>query len=138
MAELDVTKKPLPTPRPDNMPFWDGLRAGEIRLQRCDACSRVQFYPRPHCRYCGSTELTWETLSGRASVYSYTIIHRAPFEAFADDVPYALAVVQLEEGPRLISNVVTDDLDAIAIGMPLAPVFDPVSDDVTLLRFRPA
>ncbi len=138
MAELDVTKKPVPTPRPESLPFWDGLREGEIRLQRCDACVRVQFYPRNHCRYCGSLRLTWETLSGRASVYSYTVIHRAPFEAFADDVPYALAVVELEEGPLLISNIVTDDLDAIAIGMPLAPVFDPVADDVTLLRFQPA
>src|SRR3954470_6523876 len=85
MALLDVTRKPLPTPRPETQPFWDGLRAGEIRLQRCDTCDRVQFYPRPHCRYCGATELTWETLSGRATVYTYTVIHRAPFEAFAAD-----------------------------------------------------
>ena len=99
MAELDVTRKPVPSPKPEAMPFWDGLREGEIRLQRCDECRRVQFYPRPHCRYCGSLALTWEALSGEASVYSYTVIHRAPFAAFADDVPYALAVVELAGGP---------------------------------------
>lgn len=138
MAELDVTRKPVPSPKPEAMPFWDGLREGEIRLQRCDECRRVQFYPRPHCRYCGSLALTWEALSGEASVYSYTVIHRAPFAAFADDVPYALAVVELAEGPRLLTNIVTDDPGSVAIGMALAPVFDPLSDDVTLLRFRPA
>ena len=82
MGELDVTRKPVPSPKPEAMPFWDGLREGQIRLQRCDECRRVQFYPRPHCRYCGSLALTWEALSGEASVYSYTVIHRAPFAAF--------------------------------------------------------
>jgi uncharacterized OB-fold protein len=138
MAELDVTRKPLPTPKPEALPFWDGLREGVIRLQRCDACARVQYYPRPHCRYCGGTELTWEQLSGEATVYSYTVIHRAPFEAFANDVPYALAVVRLKEGPLVLSTIVTDDLDAVSMEMPLLPVFDPVTDEITLLRFRPA
>jgi uncharacterized OB-fold protein len=138
MAELDVTKKPLPTPRAESLPFWEGLRENELRLQRCDACSRVQFYPRPHCRYCGSTSLTWETLSGRGTVYTFTVIHRAPFEAFAQDVPYVLVVVELEEGPRLITNLVVDDPGAVAIDMPVEAVFDPVTDDITLLRFRPA
>ncbi len=138
MAELDVTKRPLPTPRPETQPFWTGLREEEIRLQRCDACGRVQFYPRPHCRYCGGTKLTWETLSGKATLYTYTVIHRAPFEAFAADVPYVFAVAQLEEGPRLVTTIVTDDHDAVEIGMPLAPVFDHVDDEITLLRFRPA
>ena len=137
MAQLDVTKKPLPTPRPETKPFWDGLQGSEVRLQRCDSCSRVQFYPRPHCRYCGATELTWETLSGRATLYSYTVIHRAPFEAFAADVPYVFAVAQLEEGPLLVTTIVTDDFDALEVDMPLEPVFDHVNDDVTLLRFRP-
>lgn len=138
MAEIDVTRKPLPTPRPESAPFWAGLLEEEIRLQRCDSCARVQFYPRPACRYCGATELTWETVSGRAEVYTYTIIHRAPFEAFADDVPYVLAVAQLEEGPRLVTTIVGVDPDEVRIGMALTPVYDRVSDDIALLRFTPA
>jgi uncharacterized protein len=138
MAEIDVTRKPLPTPRPESAPFWAGLLEEEIRLQRCEHCHRVQFYPRPGCRYCGATTLTWETLSGKAVLYTYTVIHRAPFEAFAGDVPYIFAVAQLEEGPRLITTIVDADPDAVEIGMALTPVYDRVSDDIALLRFRPA
>ena len=138
MAELDVTKKPLPKPRPETQPFWDGLREGVIRLQRCDSCARVQFYPRPACRYCGATSLTWEQLSGDATVYSFTVIHRAPFGAFAADVPYVLAVVELAEGPRHVTNVVSVAPDDVHIGLRLAPVFDPITNDITLLRFSPA
>jgi uncharacterized OB-fold protein len=137
MAEIDVTRKPLPTSRPESAEFWQGLLDGEIRLQRCDVCRRVQFYPRPACRYCGATELTWETLSGSAELYTYTVIHRAPFEAFAGDVPYVLAVAELAEGPRLLTTIVDVDPEDVRIGMPLSPVFDRVSDGVALLRFRP-
>jgi uncharacterized OB-fold protein len=136
--KVDVTRRPLPRPTPVSAPFWDGLRQREIRLQRCDDCRRVQFYPRPACRFCGALELTWETLSGGAELYSYTVVHRAPFEAFADAVPYALAIVALDEGPRLVSTVETSDLDALRIGMRLKPLYDDVSDELTLLRFEPA
>jgi uncharacterized OB-fold protein len=138
MAELDVTKKPLPRPGVESAPYWEGLNEGEIRLQRCDACSRVQFYPRSGCRYCGSTSLTWEAMSGHADVYTYTVVHRAPFEAFKEDVPYVIAVVELAEGPRLVTNVVGCPVDDVHIGMRVRPVFDRAGDDVTILRFTPA
>jgi uncharacterized OB-fold protein len=138
MAELDVTVRPLPQRRPESAPFWDGLLEHEIRLQRCTSCGQVQYYPRPGCRHCGATTLEWEAMSGEAEVYSYTVIHRAPFEAFEPDVPYVFAVVQLVEGPRLVSTIVTDDFDALEVGMALSPVYDRVADDTVLLRFRPA
>lgn len=138
MAELDVTKKPLPRPSVESAPFWEGLGEGEIRLQRCDDCSRVQFYPRSGCRHCGSTSLTWEALSGDGEVYTYTVVHRAPFEAFKPDVPYVIAVVELAEGPRLVTNVVGCPVDEVSIGMRVRPVFDAAGDGVTILRFTPA
>ena len=138
MVDIDVTKKPLPTPNAVSAPYWSGLADGQVRLQRCSVCSRVQFYPRPACRYCGSRSLHWEDLSGRATLYSYTVVYRAPFEAFADDVPYVLAVVELEEGPRLLTTLEDVSEEDIQIGMSLDPIFDRINDDVTLLRFRPA
>ena len=137
MPEIDVRTKPLPTPDEVSRPYWDGLRRGEVVLQRCDSCGKVQFYPRPACRYCGSLELTWETLSGEGSVYTYTVVHRAPFEAFAADVPYVLAVVELDEGPLLLSTIEGIEPEAVEVGMRVVALFDAVSPEVTLLRFQP-
>ena len=137
MPEIDVRTKPMPTPDDVSRPYWDGLRRGEVVLQRCDSCRKVQFYPRPACRYCGSQELTWETLSGRGSVYTYTIVHRAPFEAFAGDVPYVLAVVELDEGPLLLSTIEGIEPEAVEVGMRVVAMFDAVSPEITLLRFQP-
>lgn len=138
MANLDVTVKPLPTPTPESAPYWDGLRDGRLLMQRCTRCARLQFYPRSICRHCGATDLDWEEMAGTGTIYSYTVIHRAPFAAFKGDVPYAYAVVELDEGPRVVSTIETDDLDALAIGMRVTAVFDAVTDEITLLRFRPS
>lgn len=138
MAVIDVTVKPLPVPSPESAPYWAGLREGRLLMQRCTACGRLQFYPRIVCKHCGGDALDWDEMSGRGRIYTYTIVHRAPFEAFMADVPYAYAVVELDEGPRLVCTIVTDDLDGLAVDQPVTAVFDPVADDVTLLRFRPA
>lgn len=137
MAVLDVTVKPLPTPTPESAPYWAGLRDGRLLMQCCESCGKLQFYPRMICRHCGATELGWREMSGRGRIYTFTVIHRAPFEAFKADVPYAYAVVTLEEGPRVVTTIRTDDLDALAVDQPVTAVFDAVTDDVTLLRFRP-
>jgi uncharacterized OB-fold protein len=137
MSALDVTKKPLPTPSAESQPYWDGLREGKLLMQHCDSCQRLQFYPRTGCRHCGGTDLSWQEMSGRGHVYSFTVIHRAPFAAFADDVPYVYAIVELEEGPRLVTTIETDDLDSVRIDLPVLAHYDAVSDAVTLLRFVP-
>jgi uncharacterized OB-fold protein len=138
VAVIDVTVKPLPVPTAESAPYWAGLREGRLLMQHCAACDRLQFYPRPMCRHCGATELDWAPMSGAGHIYSYTVIHRAPFEAFKGDVPYAYAVVELAEGPRVVCTIVTDDLDALRVDQPVTAVFDPVTEDVTLLRFRPS
>ena len=97
--------KPVPEPTPDTQPFWDGCARGELRLQRCRDCGKPYFYPRPVCPECGSTDVEWFTASGRATLYSYVINHR-PARGFEDDGPYAIAVVQLAEGPRMMTNLV--------------------------------
>ncbi len=110
MSALDAspTKKPTPTPTPETEYYWAGCRDGELRIQRCNACSQYYFYPRPSCAHCASSDVSWVRASGRATLHTYLISHRAA-PGFEDNVPYAIAVVQLEEGPRMMSNIVGID-----------------------------
>lgn len=89
-------------------PFWQGCRAGELRLQHCAACNRFQFYPRIVCTGCGATALTWQAVSGRGRIASFTVVRR-PLSA-AYEAPYVVALIDLEEGPRLMSNIVDTDV----------------------------
>jgi hypothetical protein len=130
--------KPLPAPSPLSEPYWQALREGKVRIQRCSACDGYVFYPRPHCPACLSKELGWVDVSGRGKLYSYTIVRRAMNPAFADDVPYVYAIVELEEGPRLMTNVVNCSPDDVRVDMPVRAVFDSVTPEVSLLRFEPA
>ena len=117
--------------------FWDGAKAGELRLQRCDDCAHAYFPPRPFCPECGSRSVSVFPASGRATLYSYVIHHRAPpgFEA-----PYAIAVVELEEGPRMMTNIVDTPQtpEALQLDMALQVAFEPMSDEISLPLFRPA
>jgi uncharacterized OB-fold protein len=134
---LDVTTKPRPVPTAVSQPYWDGLREHRLLMQRCATCQQLQFYPRSGCRHCGGTDLSWEQVSGTGRIYSYTIIHRAPFEAFAADVPYVYAIIQLDEGPRVVATVETSDHDSLTVDTPVTAIFDDGDDGITLLRFRP-
>ncbi|HKF74831.1 MAG TPA: Zn-ribbon domain-containing OB-fold protein [Candidatus Dormibacteraeota bacterium] len=100
-----MARKPVPRPTPETQPYWDGARAGELRIQRCTACGDHYFYPRPLCPRCGSEAVEWVTASGRATLHSYVINHR-PAPGFENEAPYAIAIVQLEEGPRMMTNLV--------------------------------
>lgn len=128
--------KPAPQPTPETQPFWDGTAAGELRLPRCVSCDRHYFPPRPFCPDCLSDDVVWEPVSGRGTLHTYVINHRAApgFEA-----PYAIAVVQLEEGPRMMSNIVGVEQtpDALELDMALEVTFEQ-RNDVILPVFRPA
>lgn len=104
-AETSVARKPVPLPTPETEHYWAGTKAGELRIQRCNACSQHYFYPRPSCPNCASLDVSWVVACGRATLHTYLISHRAA-PGFEGDVPYALAVVQLAEGPRMMSNIV--------------------------------
>lgn len=130
---------PLPRPTPESQPFWDGCKAHELRLQRCRPCGEAFFYPRNVCPRCLGPELEWFRASGRGRLHTFSILHVAgrkpPLEP-----PFVLAVIELEEGPRMLSNLVGVEPDPARISceMPVVVEFADVTDECTLPRFRPA
>src|SRR5579872_5738269 len=89
----------------DSRMYWEGIAHGELRIQRCDACSRSVFYPRSICPHCFSDQLSWIAASGKGTIYAYTVVHQA-FGAFAGDVPFIVAIVELEEGVRMMTRII--------------------------------
>lgn len=133
----DRSKLPIPTPTPETEHFWAGAREGELRLQRCPACETTYFPPRPFCPDCLSCDVEVFAASGNATLYSYVINHR-PHPAF--DGPYSIAIVELEEGPHLMTNIVGTEQtpEALTLDMPLEVVFEKVTDDISVPCFQPA
>ena len=132
--------KPLPMVTPENERYWQGARDHQLWLRNCRSCDRTYFYPRDICPTCGGRDVEWKQVSGRATLYTYAIVHRAPSPAFADIAPYVTAIVDLEEGGRMMTNLVDVEPDpaTITVGMPLQVTFDDVTPEVTLPKFRPA
>jgi uncharacterized OB-fold protein len=130
--------KPVPEPTPETQPFWDGCARGELLLQRCRDCGKPYFYPRPVCPACGSTDVEWFRASGRATLYSYVINHR-PARGFEAEAPYAIAVVELAEGPRMMTNIVgvPNTPEDLILDMELQVTFEQ-RGDVTIPLFAPA
>ena len=126
-----------PVPTPETQHYWEGAKAGELRLQRCDECANAYFPPRPFCPSCGCRKVSVFRASGKATLYSYVIHHR-PVPGFTP--PYAIAVVELEEGPRLMSNIVDcpQTPEALVLDMKLEVTFETIDDKITLPQFRPA
>ncbi len=133
---MAINPKTLPRPTPETQHFWDGTKNHKLLLQQCSACRHIYFPPRPFCPDCASREVSVIEASGRGVLYSYVINHRIPKWM---DAPYSIAVVQLEEGPRLMTNIVEVEQtpEALVLDMPVEVVYDPVTDDITLPRFRP-
>jgi uncharacterized OB-fold protein len=127
----------LPVPTPETQHFWDGCKAGELRLQRCEGCGKTYFPPRPFCSACGSRKVSVFAATGKAILWSYVIHHR-PVPGFTP--PYAIAVVRLAEGPTMMTNIVECEQtpEALQLDMPLEVVFEKQTDDITLPLFRPA
>jgi uncharacterized OB-fold protein len=128
----------LPQPDLETQPFWDAAREGKLLIKQCNACGEHHFYPRPFCPKCWSGDVEWVEASGRASLYTWSVVHRNDLPPFGERVPYVAAVVDLAEGPRMMTNVVDCEFDALQIGMALHAVFHPTSDEVTIVQFRPA
>jgi uncharacterized OB-fold protein len=128
--------RPLPVPTPETQHFWDGTRVGELRLQQCNDCQHTYFPPRPFCPECSSRNVQIVVASGRATLESYVISHR-PHKAFTG--PYAIALVALEEGPRMMSNIVGCEQtpEALQLDMPLQVTFEDAGADIHLPLFTP-
>ncbi|MHB8377407.1 MAG: Zn-ribbon domain-containing OB-fold protein [Dehalococcoidia bacterium] len=129
----------LPIPEADeaSAPFFEGARRHELMLMRCRACRAWRLPSRPRCPDCWSTDTEWARASGRGALYSWGIMHQKLHPAFAEKVPYQFAIVELEEGPRIVSDVVSVADGELRVGMPVHAVFDDVSDDATIVRFAP-
>ena len=130
-------EKPLPRPSEDTAPYWEAAHKGELRMQKCGDCGHVRFPPSLLCARCLSDKAEWTKLSGRGTVYSWIVIHQSQHPAFNADTPYNVAIVELEEGPRLHTNIVECANEHIYIGMPVEVVFDRVSDDTAMPKFKP-
>lgn len=130
-----------PKPRPEasawSRPFWNAAREHQLLLQRCDDCRKWIFYPRIACPHCGSDALGWQQSSGRGTIYSYTVVENNAPSAFAADVPYVVAVIRLEEGVQMLSNIVDCDPAALSCDQPVEVVFRRLDDEYTLPCFRP-
>ena len=129
--------RPLPTPNSFSKPFWEGTKRHELVLQKCNECGTFRYYPRPRCPECLSGNTEWTKVSGRGTVYSYTIVHRPLARWFKDKVPLVCAVIELDEGVRMVSNVENVDPYAVTIGMPVRVIYDDVNDEITLPKFEP-
>lgn len=130
--------KPLPRPTPISQPYWDALRAHEVRIQQCQDCQHWIFFPRAHCPACASRNLAWRRIEGTGTICSYTVTHVPTLPEFTDEMPQLLAVVELDEGPHLNTTLVGTKPDALKVGQRVRPVFDDRPGEATLLRYTPA
>lgn len=130
--------KPLPTIVGETRPYWESCRRGQLVIQRCAVCGEYQFYPRGICAHCWSTEVEWVEVSGRGTVWTYTVTYQNRTPGFAEEVPYVLALVELAEGVKLFTNIVECRPQEVRIGMPVEVTFVRANDRVTVPYFKPA
>jgi uncharacterized OB-fold protein len=131
-------KKPIPVPSVEAQPYWDGLRDRKLLMPRCDACGKYWFPPSLLCPHCNAMKWTWASTSGHGRIFSYVVYHRVYHPGFADEVPYAVAVIELDEGSRMISNVIGIAPDKLACDMRVEVVYQPITETITLPKFKPA
>jgi uncharacterized protein len=130
-------RRMLPTPTTESQPFWEALARHELAVQRCDSCGRFWFPPANRCQHCWSDAFTWTPVSGRGRLFSFTVFRRAYAAELAHQLPYVVGVVELDEGPRLITNVIGCAPGRVRVDMPVEVVFEDLADGVVLHAFRP-
>lgn len=133
-------ERPLPSlNRPETRPFWEACQRGELMIQRCADCGTDIWYPQTICHHCNSWNIQWRKVSGRGTVYSWIVVRHPLHPYFADKLPFAVALVELDDAPgvRMTTNILDCPMDKIHIGMPVEVVFHKINDQVTLPYFRP-
>lgn len=130
--------KPLPQPTPETAPYWEGCRQHELRIPYCTDCQKHFFYPRLYCPACLSDAVEWRTVSGKGTLLTYVISAR-PAPGFENETPYAIAVVRLDEGPHMMTNIVNTEMtpQGLPVGLPVEVVFEDVNDDIAIPKFQP-
>lgn len=129
--------KPIPVPSHESKPFWEGVRRHELMMPRCGACGHRWFPPTQLCPACRSAAIEWQAVSGRGRVFSFVLFHRNYHKGFADERPYCVAVIALDEGPRMISNVIGIAVDKVCCDLAVEVVFEDITEAATLPKFRP-
>jgi uncharacterized OB-fold protein len=129
--------KPLPCINSDNKPFWEGCRLHELRFQQCADCGHVRWPPAIICPECHSSETAWLVSKGIGKVYTFVVYHEPFHPAFVSDLPYVVAIVALDEGPHLLTNIIDCNPEDVACDMPVMVIWEDVTDEVTLPKFKP-
>ena len=140
MTPTAAPPKPLPLADETTAPYWNAARERSLVVQHCDSCTRYQHLPVDACPSCGTSELSWKDMSGRATLYSYTVMHDAPAPGFADHLPYIVVVAELDEQENLLitTNLVDADPAELRIGLPLEATFEELAPGDVVPQFRPA
>ena len=134
---METIAKPIPRATPELAPFFDAARRRELVVQRCAGCGLLRFPPRELCSRCWSRDATWAPVSGRGEVFSFYWMHQVYHPGFAGEVPYAVVVIALEEGPHVLSNMLDCTRQQLRVGLPVEATFEDASEGVTLPKFRP-
>ncbi len=129
-------KKPLPMPTSWSKPFWDGCKRNELLIQKCKDCQKHIFYPKLFCPHCLSPNLEWVKASGRGKIYSFTVVYSYQPTEFSENVPYIVAVIDLQEGVRMMSNIVGCTPETVKCDMEVKVVFENVTEEITLPKFK--
>lgn len=119
----------------DSQVYWEGIAEKQVRIQRCNTCSQAVFYPRSICPHCFSDQLSWIVASGKGTIYSYTVAHQA-FGSFANEVPFVIAIVELEEGVRMMTRILDAPRERVVVGAPVSVTFESIAEGITLPYFR--
>lgn len=135
MSDSDLDH-PRPVPTQESRPYWDGLRAHRLVLQRCAVCQTPRHYPRPMCGACFSLEHEWFDASGHGRVHSWTVSHHAFHRGFRSETPYVLVTADLPEGVRMVAPLVENDASRLSLGLPVVLDYEDVSAEITVPRFR--
>jgi len=134
---MEAYEKPVPEPDHVTRPFWEATKQNRLLIQRCRDCGAHQFFPQGHCRGCLSDQLEWVESKGKGTVYSFTVIHRPPTAAFEKEAPYTVGLIDIDEGCRMVSNIVEVNPEDVRVGMPVEVVFEEITPEISLPKFRP-
>lgn len=132
----EEVQRPLPKPTTLTRGFWEASERGELAVQRCLGCREFRHYPQAMCPHCHSMEVEWAKVAGRGVIHSYTVAHQAFHPFWADKVPYVVATVELEEGIRMVDDMLELDPADVRIGLPVEVFFHPIADEIALPKFR--
>jgi len=130
--------KPIPQISDETREYWDGCKRHELRVQKCKDCGTHIWYPQTLCHKCCSWNLEWTRIGGKGKVFTYTVVHHPTGKVWESEVPYVVVIVEMPEGIRMVGNLVGGKSDNVKIGMPVQVVFDDITPEVTLPRFKPA